>query len=266
MRRLDREERNLRAAVDWSLAHDDTDIGLRIIGADLALVPAAWPAARGPRPARAAPRRVPQRSTRACGSRRSPRRAASRTGWTTSPRRQGGVRGAARARDGVGRSAPDGRRALRPRVPVDGRPRRRSPPGPRAAGPRPVPRRRPRGRRRSARARASCWPSSWPATTTRRPRPRDRRTSTRSAGRGSQLRGRRQPHAAVRHQLAARATPRLAWRRASEGLRVLLGHGQRVRARPQPRHGGDHPARRTATPSSGRGSRGRPIGWSARRA
>ena len=33
MRRLDREERNLRAAVDWTLAHDDPDDGLRIIGA-----------------------------------------------------------------------------------------------------------------------------------------------------------------------------------------------------------------------------------------
>ncbi len=32
MRRLDREERNLRAAVDWALAHDDADTGLRIIG------------------------------------------------------------------------------------------------------------------------------------------------------------------------------------------------------------------------------------------
>jgi predicted ATPase/class 3 adenylate cyclase len=33
MRWLDREERNLRAAVDWTLAHDDPDDGLRIIGA-----------------------------------------------------------------------------------------------------------------------------------------------------------------------------------------------------------------------------------------
>ena len=32
MRRLDREERNLRAAVDWAIARDDSDTGLRIIG------------------------------------------------------------------------------------------------------------------------------------------------------------------------------------------------------------------------------------------
>jgi predicted ATPase/class 3 adenylate cyclase len=32
MRRIDREERNLRAAIDWSLAHHEYDIGLRIIG------------------------------------------------------------------------------------------------------------------------------------------------------------------------------------------------------------------------------------------
>ena len=32
MRRLDREERNLRAALDWAIARDDTDTGLRIIG------------------------------------------------------------------------------------------------------------------------------------------------------------------------------------------------------------------------------------------
>ena len=33
MRRLDREDRNLRAAVEWTLAHDDADDGLRIMGA-----------------------------------------------------------------------------------------------------------------------------------------------------------------------------------------------------------------------------------------
>ncbi len=33
MRRLDREDRNLRGAVDWSLANDHPDLGLRIIGA-----------------------------------------------------------------------------------------------------------------------------------------------------------------------------------------------------------------------------------------
>ncbi len=33
MRRLDREDRNLRAAVDWSLANDRPDLGLRMMGA-----------------------------------------------------------------------------------------------------------------------------------------------------------------------------------------------------------------------------------------
>ena len=32
MRRLDREDRNLRAAVDWALANDEPDLGLRIVG------------------------------------------------------------------------------------------------------------------------------------------------------------------------------------------------------------------------------------------
>ncbi len=33
MRRLDREDRNLRAAIDWALANEEPDIGLRIMGA-----------------------------------------------------------------------------------------------------------------------------------------------------------------------------------------------------------------------------------------
>ena len=67
MRRLDREERNLRAAVDWSLAHGDTETGLRIIGSDVALVPAAGPAPRGPCDCSrgSSPRRA---ATRGCGS------------------------------------------------------------------------------------------------------------------------------------------------------------------------------------------------------
>src|SRR5204863_575647 len=33
IRHLDHESHNLRAAIDWSLAHDATDVGLRIMGA-----------------------------------------------------------------------------------------------------------------------------------------------------------------------------------------------------------------------------------------
>ena len=32
MRRLDREDHNLRAAIDWALANGEPDLGLRIIG------------------------------------------------------------------------------------------------------------------------------------------------------------------------------------------------------------------------------------------
>ena len=33
MRRLDRDDRNLRAAIDWTLAGDEADLGLRLVGA-----------------------------------------------------------------------------------------------------------------------------------------------------------------------------------------------------------------------------------------
>ena len=33
MRRLDRDDRNLRAAIDWTLAGDESDLGLRLVGA-----------------------------------------------------------------------------------------------------------------------------------------------------------------------------------------------------------------------------------------
>ena len=83
MRRLDREERNLRAAVDWALAHDDPDDGLRIIGATWrwfsSVAGSGRPVdcSRGSSPRRAA-------ATPGCGSQGWRRKAASRTGWTTS--------------------------------------------------------------------------------------------------------------------------------------------------------------------------------------
>ena len=52
MRRIDREERNLRAAIDWSLAHDAERHRPPDRRLDLALVSAAGPAPRGPRAAR----------------------------------------------------------------------------------------------------------------------------------------------------------------------------------------------------------------------
>ena len=86
MRRLDREDRNLRAAIDWSLAHDEPDIGLRIIGATWRWFQQRGRLREGRGLLGAAARRA-RRTTRACGSSAWPPRAASPTGWTTSPPR-----------------------------------------------------------------------------------------------------------------------------------------------------------------------------------
>ena len=53
MRRIDREERNLRATVDWAISRHDADDRPPDRRRDVALVPAARPAPRGPGPARA---------------------------------------------------------------------------------------------------------------------------------------------------------------------------------------------------------------------
>ena len=133
----------------------------------------------------------------------------------------------------------------------------------RAARARAVPGGRPRGRRdpRAAGAGAGGVPRG---RLRRGARPGDAEPRGIPPG-GSQYRGRRQPHAAVGDRLAARRSPaRLA--KGVRGPAVLLGHGQRIGARPQPRRWQRSSSSPTATASSGRGSPERRTGWSARRA
>ena len=223
MRRLDREERNLRAAVDWALAHDDTDDR----AADHRRRPGAGIQQRGrlreaPCAARAAPRRIERRrppgADRRAGGRRQPR--------VLDGRLHAAARAAYEERLELATASGDpvahGRRALRRRVPVDGRQRGRPAPGARAAGARPVPGGRPRGRRRSARARRSCSPCSWPATTARRStsRPQNLEAFSRE-GSEFEVADSLTLLSAISWRLGDVA---LAWRRASRGAAAVLGH------------------------------------------
>ena len=58
MRRIDHEDRNLRAAVDWALARGDTETGLRIIGRTWRWFQQRGRLREGRAPARPAPRRA----------------------------------------------------------------------------------------------------------------------------------------------------------------------------------------------------------------
>ena len=109
IRRLDREQHNVRAALDWALADRATPrLGTPDRRADLALVPAARPAARGPgRCSSGSSLAAAGRS--GCASRAGRGRRSRLLGATISPRPRRRVRGAPRARRGDRRPAAPGR-------------------------------------------------------------------------------------------------------------------------------------------------------------